>query len=212
MSALRIMVHSDYLCPWCYNADVRLRRVEEEFAGRVEIEWRAFLLRPSPRPVPDSPEAEARALEEFVRYTGSWLRPAAEPDAATFRVWETTEGPPTHSLPAHCVAKAAATLGPDAFRAMHDRLLAAYFTENRDISRTPVLRELWADAGLCADAFRGAEDPALVERTLAEHQDALERGMTGVPAAYLEGQDAFLLGAQPLALYRRWVTRNLPGA
>ena len=45
---------------------------------------------------------------------------------------------------------------------------------------------------------------------LAEHADALEQGVTGVPAARLEGQDAILVGALPLETYRRWLQRNLP--
>ena len=35
---LRFVVYSDYLCPWCVNADVRLRRLEQEYAGRVDLE------------------------------------------------------------------------------------------------------------------------------------------------------------------------------
>ena len=98
---------------------MRLRRIEDEFGDRVTVEWRAFLLRPRPD--------ASRTLETFRAYTRSWMRPAAEPDGGTFRVWATDEGPPSHSVPAHLIAKAAATIGPQAFRAMHeagdDRLL-----------------------------------------------------------------------------------------
>ena len=30
MKPVRLVVHSDYLCPWCYNAAVRLRRDHQE--------------------------------------------------------------------------------------------------------------------------------------------------------------------------------------
>ena len=95
-----LIAWSDYLCPWCYNAAVRLWRLEDEFGDRVSIEWRPFLLRPHPDP--------GRTLEKFRAYTASWARPAAEPDGGTFRVWATEEGPPSHSVPPHLVAKAAA--------------------------------------------------------------------------------------------------------
>ena len=101
---VRLIVFSDYLCPWCFNAAVRLRRVEEEYTGVLELRWRSFLLRPAPR--------ANRDLKRFVRYTQSWLRPAAEPDAGCFRVWETTAGPPSHSVPPQVIAKAAARVGP----------------------------------------------------------------------------------------------------
>lgn len=106
---------------------MRLRQVEKEFAGEVRVAWRSFLLRPRPD--------KARTLEEFRAYTRSWLRPAAEPDAGTFQVWPGDAGPPTHSVPPHLVAKAAASLGDDAFHAMHDRLLRAYFAESRERHR-----------------------------------------------------------------------------
>jgi predicted DsbA family dithiol-disulfide isomerase len=206
MTPLRLRVWSDYLCPWCYNASVRLARLERELGPALDLEWRAYLLRPAPRADDDRDEA----LRRFVRYTQSWLRPAAEGDGGVFRVWETTEGPPSHSVPAHVAAKAAQALGPDAFRALHPRLLAAYFAENRDISRRDVLRALWREVGLPDAAFERVDDPGLERAVRAEHAEALELGVTGVPAAQLEGMDAALVGALPYETYRRWLVRHLP--
>jgi predicted DsbA family dithiol-disulfide isomerase len=202
---VRLVVWSDYLCPWCYNASVRLTKLQHELAGALEIEWRAFLLRPQPRAAGDR-EAE---LHRFARYTQSWLRPAAEPDAGSFRVWESGEGPPSHSVPAHLAAKAARRLGPEAFAALHPRLLRAYFAESRDISARPVLEALWRESGLPPEAFAACDDPSLLRQVLAEHADAVEQGASGVPAAKLAGQDAVLVGALPLETYRRWVVRQL---
>jgi predicted DsbA family dithiol-disulfide isomerase len=205
VAPLRLVVWSDYLCPWCYNASVRLTKLQQEFGNALEVEWRAFLLRPEPRTRGDR-EAE---LHRFVRYTQSWLRPASEPDAGNFRVWESGEGPPSHSVPAHLAAKAALRLGREAFAALHPLLLRAYFAENRDISARPTLDALWREAGLPAADFAACDDPALLRTVRAEHADALEQGATGVPAAKLADQDAILLGALPLETYRRWVLRHL---
>jgi predicted DsbA family dithiol-disulfide isomerase len=204
VAALRLTVWSDYLCPWCYNASVRLEKLQQELGAALEIEWRAYLLRPSPRPPGDG----ARELERFVRYTQSWLRPAAEPDSGSFRVWETSAGPPSHSVPAHLAAKAARRLGPEAFRALHGRLLRAYFSENRDVSERATLEALWREVDLAPGEFAAVDDPALLREVLSEHADALEQGVTGVPAARLAGQDAVLLGALPLETYRRWLQRH----
>jgi predicted DsbA family dithiol-disulfide isomerase len=201
MAAVQLVVYSDYLCPWCYNAAVRLRRLQAEFGDALAIDWRAYLLRPRVDP--------NRTLEQFRAYTRSWLRPAAEPDAGTFRVWEGDAGPPSHSVPPHLVAKAAATLGPDAFDAVHERLLAAYFAENRDITDLDTLRAVWDEAGLPASAFTRVEDPALLRAVADEHNEAVERDVSGVPAVLLLGRDVPLLGAHPIELYRRWVQRAL---
>lgn len=198
MEPLRFVVYSDYLCPWCYNASRRLHRLEAELPD-IEITWKSYLLRPRP--------AANRDLEQFRRYTESWQRPAADPDAGAFRVWSTDAGPPTHSVPAHLVAKAAAELGRDAFRAVHDRLLVAYFEDNRDISDSDTLRAIWADAGLPEADFARRDDPALLERVLADHAEALEMGANGVPAIRQEGRDAAVTGALPYEAYLRWVQK-----
>ena len=177
--------------------------MEEEFGDSLAIEWRSFLLRPHP--------AEKREFEKFVRYTQSWLRPAAEPDAPRFQVWETSEGPPSHSVPPHLVAKAAASLGASSFRVIHDRLLRAYFSENRDITAVATLRAIWNEAGLPEAEFERSEDPALLEETLGQHREAVEGGVTGVPASAAAGSAAFVVGAHPVELYRRWITRLQSG-
>ncbi|MDJ0850230.1 MAG: DsbA family protein [Myxococcota bacterium] len=201
MEPLTLVAWSDYLCPWCYNASVRLHRLEDESGGRVRIEWRSYLLRPNP--------SSRRDPERFRAYTESWLRPSAEEDSGDFRVWSGDAGPPSHSVPAHQVAKAAAGYGVEPFRRMHDRLLRAYFGENRDISAADTLRELWSEVGLPDAGFAKREEPAILERILDEHAEALEGGATGVPAVRMEGNDAIIVGAHPLELYQRWVRRTL---
>jgi predicted DsbA family dithiol-disulfide isomerase len=111
-------------------------------------------------------------------------------------------------VPAHLAAKAARRLGPEAFRALHGRLLRAYFSENRDVSERATLEALWREVDLAPGEFAAVDDPALLREVLSEHADALEQGVTGVPAARLAGQDAVLLGALPLETYRRWLQRH----
>ena len=180
---------------------MRLRRLKEEFGNRIVIEWRSFLLRPRPDPT--------RTLEKFKAYTRSWERAASDPEGGTFRVWESDAGPPSHSVPPHLVAKAAATLGEEAFYRVHDRLLHAYFAENRDITDTDTLRAIWREAGLPDEAFARAADPALLKETIDQHNEAVELGVDGVPCVCMEGRDGWVTGAQPIELYRRWIERAL---
>jgi len=201
MEALGLIVYSDYLCPWCYLGTVRLRRIAEEFGDRLQWEWRSFLLRPQPDP--------RRTLEKFRAYTQSWQRPAAEPDAPPFHVWESDAGPPSHSVPPHMAAKAAALLGPDAFRRMHDRLMRAYFTENRDITDASTLLALWRELELPEEGFARTTDPALLQETIAQHNEALDHGIDGVPAVRMQGRDGAVIGAQPVETFRHWINRHL---
>jgi predicted DsbA family dithiol-disulfide isomerase len=179
-----------------------MRRLETEFGDRVSLEWRSFLLRPRPRTRPAD-------LEKFRAYTQSWLRPAADPESGRFQVWQGDAGPPSHSVPPHLVAKAAATLGDGEFRRMRDRLFEAYFGENRDITDDDTLRALWREVELPEADFEHSRDPALLRETLQQHAEAQEVGATGVPAVQLVGNSAVIVGAHPLELYQRWVKRTL---
>jgi predicted DsbA family dithiol-disulfide isomerase len=87
--------------------------------------------------------------------------------------------------------------------------MEAYFAENRDITDPGVQRELWRGVGLSAATFDLVSDPALLQATLREHQEALDAGATGVPAARIEGRDGLIVGAYPLELYQRWIRRAL---
>jgi predicted DsbA family dithiol-disulfide isomerase len=44
---------------------------------------------------------------------------------------------------------------------------------------------------------------------LAEHDQAVELGVGGVPAVRLAGGDVAITGAQPTEAYRRWIQKNL---
>jgi predicted DsbA family dithiol-disulfide isomerase len=203
---LRVIVYSDFLCPWCWSAATRLAAVEAVLGDALALEWRSFLLRPRPQ------ERTPEALERFRAYSRGWLRVAEDEPRAPFRVWASDAGPPTHSLPPHLVAKAAAALGVDAGRRMRERLFRAYFAESRDVSERAVLEALWAEAGLDPTGFARSDDPELVRRTRAEHEEAVACGATGVPAVRLAGQDFALVGAQPEAVYLRWFRRALDQA
>jgi predicted DsbA family dithiol-disulfide isomerase len=159
------------------------------------------LLRPEP--------ARHRDLEKFRAYTRSWLTPASEEESGDFQVWATDQGPPSHSVPPHLVAKAAAQVGAEAFERIHQRLLRAYFSESRDITDWNTLEELWRELDLPAEAFAVAHQSATLQSVLRQYRRARELGATGVPAIQLVGNEAVIVGAHPADLYRRWIDRSL---
>lgn len=179
---------------------MRLRELEEELDGRLRVTWRSFLLRPRPSPEP-------RSLDRFRAYTESWRRAQEEEPRAGFRVWASDEGPPSHSVPPHRVAKAAARIDEAAAGTLHDLLLDAYFRRSRDITREEVLRDLWARAGLPPERFDESANPELLAEIEEDFREAFEHGAAGAPAVRLAGSYGVLMGAQPTDVYRRWVLR-----
>lgn len=206
MPPLEVIVYSDFLCPWCWNAATRLGAVETELGDQIALSWRSYLLRPDSRP--RTPEA----LTRFRAYTQGWQRVAEDEPRAPFRPWQGDAGPPTHSLPPHQTAKAAEAFGVEAGRRMRDRLFRAYFVESRDISDAATLRALWREIDLADADFPSPPDPAVTRRILAEHAEAQALGATGVPAVRLADRDFVLVGAQPEAAYLRWFRRALDGS
>jgi predicted DsbA family dithiol-disulfide isomerase len=179
---------------------VRLDEVRRRHPGAVELEWRAFLLRPRPEP---------RPVEAFRRYTESWQRPASLEPAASFSAWSGEHDPPSHSVPAAVAAKAVAVLTPDRFDAFHLALLEAYFTHNRTVSDLAVLVDVARSVGIDGDevAARLAEQAdELTRQVMADHRRAVELGITGVPAVVIDDQWP-LMGAQDVEFYERIVTR-----
>lgn len=204
MNAVRLVVYSDFLCPWCWNAATKLASVQEQLGANLEIEWRSYLLRPHAKRG-DPP----RDLDAFRAYTQSWLRVAEDEPRAPFQPWASDAGPPSHSVPPHVVAKAAAALGDDEGRRMRERLFRAYFAESRDITDRATLRALWSEAQLPDAAFASCDDPEHARRVLADHEEARTLGATGVPAMRLADQDFVLVGAQPEAVVLRWLRRAI---
>jgi predicted DsbA family dithiol-disulfide isomerase len=204
VSGVRLIVYSDFLCPWCWNAATKLASVQQSLGPALTVEWKSYLLRPRPEP--------GRDLEKFRAYTQGWLRVAADEPRAPFVPWASDAGPPSHSVPAHAVAKAAAALSEEAGARLRDRLFRAYFAESRDISDRSTLAALWNEVGLAPDAFATSDDPGFVRQVFADHEEAQSLGATGVPAVRLADQDFVLVGAQPEAVYQRWLSRALAAA
>lgn len=167
---LKIKVYSDYVCPYCYLAEIPLR---EAIRGTdAEVEWMPFELRPEPNPTL-RPEGEylQRAWSESVypmaRRMGVPITlPAVSPQPHTHLAFEGYQYAREHDL-------------GDAYSV---RVLEGFFRDGLDIGDAEVLTALAGEVGL--DRERFAE--ALRARTYREaHRRALrvayELGVTGVP-------------------------------
>jgi predicted DsbA family dithiol-disulfide isomerase len=192
-------VWSDVLCPWCYNASVCLGRVQEDLRGEIDLDlrWKSYLLRPCPEPKP---------MDRFRRYTESWRKPAGQPDAGEFRVWASDEPPPSHSIPPAVAVKASAR--QDAFDRYHHALMEAYFSRNLDVTARHNILAVAGECGLDVARFEAdLDDPALAERVVADHNEAVELGISGVPCVVV-GEGFAMPGSQDRAVYAN-VARRL---
>lgn len=188
---------ADVVCPWCY---LGWRRLEKALAMRPDLQatvtWRPYQLDPTlPEegvdrknyyaakfPDPERREAGARVLNA-----------AAAEDGISWNLAEIPISPNTNA--AHRLirwAQGEGLQGP-----VLEGVLAAYFTELRDIGDPVVLADIGEKAGLdrmrLLQLFSEGVDKDTVAR---EHFQAHQAGVSGVPFMIFDGKIA-VSGAEP---------------
>jgi predicted DsbA family dithiol-disulfide isomerase len=196
--SIQIAVWSDYVCPFCYLELPVLDRIRSELGHPVDIDWRAFELRPDPVPTlpPDGEYLHRvwnRSVYPMARERGLKLRlPPVQP----------------RSRKAHEAAEFAREAGQ--FEAMHEALLKAFFEDGRDLADLDVLADVGCAVGLDPAELRQAlESGRYARKVLDDEQLAREIGITGVPALLIRaGARGYLLsGAQPYEAVRSIIER-----
>jgi len=201
---VRLDVFSDYLCPWCYNAAVRLREVQQAYGDRVHIHWRTFPLVPAEQP--------DRRVTEKTRE--GWQRIGAEEPRASFAPPPVDTPLPTSSIPALTAAKCAERQGEAAFARFHERLFTALFRDNLDIGRPDVLRRLARETALDLARFETDYAGEAYEAVLRDCAEGTAWfGVSGLPTVILN-EKLSLVGAVPTERYRLlidWMLAGEPG-
>ena len=184
---LRIDVWSDYVCPFCYLELPALQRLQQQFGEQLEVVWRAFELRPDPKPTLD-PDGE------YLHST--WNRavyPMAEQRGMLLRL------PPVQPRSRLALEAAAFAESHGRFAAMHEALFRGFFAQGRDIGDLEVLCAIGREAGLDAGAMRQAlREGRHTAGVLDDERLAQALGVSGVPILFLRRADAPWEQALPL--------------
>jgi predicted DsbA family dithiol-disulfide isomerase len=196
---VRVSVWSDYVCPFCYLELPVLDRLRAEFRDRVEIDWRAFELRPAPEPTldPNAPYLH--------RVWGRSVLPMAERRGMTLRL------PPVQPRSRKALETAAFARRAGRFDPVHQALFKAFFEDGRDLGDLDVLVGIGRANGLDADDLRAALESGRHEaEVVADQRRAREIGLAAVPTMLVaagragtgpagagQGSYEVLSGAQP---------------
>lgn len=174
---IKIEVFSDYVCPYCFLAKRPLEEVARDEG--VEIEWMPFELRPYPA---DTLRPEDDYLPRV--WEGS-VYPLAKSLGISIQLPSISPQPYTHlAFEGYQFAKERGKA-----TAYNERVLEAFFQEDKDIGRVDVLSQLAKEIGLSADEFGSA----LSERKYKSiHQEALiyayRQKISSVPAFVVNGE------------------------
>ncbi|MFZ5557111.1 MAG: DsbA family oxidoreductase [Pseudomonadota bacterium] len=185
MSGVPVTVFTDYICPFCYVGDRRLRAVAQ--VQPLAIDWRFIEIHP------DNPPA-GRPVAALGYPPAQWrvmmdnLRRMAEAEGLVIAERTFT----TNSRRALLLAEAVRVLEPERFDAVDEALFAAFFAGRRNIADPAVLAEVAAGAGVGGATVAAAQtDPRFAARLQDNHRLAARLGVTGTPT--------FVVGARVLA-------------
>ncbi len=200
---MKVEIWSDVVCPFCYIGKRRFEAGLEQFSHpeAVEVVWRSFELAPDFAPVPGQSTYEVLAAKKGV--------PAAEGRRMSDHVagvaqevglqYDFDRTVPANTFLAHQLIHLGAHHGRQ--DATKERLMAAYYTEGRDLNDVETLVQLGTEAGLDAAEIR----QALAAGTYAEavrydEYQAQQIGVRGVPFFVFDDKYA-VSGAQPAELF-----------
>jgi predicted DsbA family dithiol-disulfide isomerase len=194
---LQIVMYQDPLCAWCYVAERRVELLRQELGELVRIQYRSYALRPHDAlPTPQEVAAQVREVRRARREPeGKLLRPD---------LWRSSD-PPRSSLPALVALEAARLQGPDAQRALAQAMRMAGLEQGVNVTRSDVIYELASRVGLNMNRFSAAfTSPSTHGLVADDHEDAVERGVKGVPTLVMAGR-WMVSGLRTLEEYREHV-------
>jgi predicted DsbA family dithiol-disulfide isomerase len=130
-------------------------------------------------------------------------------DAPTFQLPQVGARYPRSSLPALEAAAWVRESHPASFPAFDQALFEAFFERTEDISDPVVLARITVVVGLDPAALEEVFPSGAYRRiVLQEHREASDRGIRGVPAVLIAGQDP-IIGAVPYAALRQAIEDGL---
>ncbi len=184
---VRITVFSDYVCPFCYLEEPDLARVREEYGDRVEVDWRAYELRPDPVPTLD-PDGEY-----LHRVWNASVYPMARSMGMTLRL------PPVQPRSRKALEAAEFARDNGRYDTMHTALFKAFFEDGRDLANPEVLLDVAASVGLEREDLRTAlEENRYTEKVLSDEKLAARLGVGSVPTMLVAPADALLENAEAI--------------
>ena len=199
--ALTIDIVSDIVCPWCY---IGKRKLEAALAlpgavglPAVELRWHPFQLNPDipaegisrKQYLEDKFGGPQRASEIYdrIRAAGRGVGLELNMDGIALQ---------PNTLAAHALIAFAHRAGNAAASDVKERLLKAYFIDNRFIGSTDVLTEIAREAGLDAQAAEAfVTDPKELQAVAGADAHARGMGISGVPF-FVFNQKLSVSGAQ----------------
>lgn len=177
----KLIVFSDYICPFCFFALKRVERLQTEYD--IEVEWKNYEIHPD---IPKDGAPKSFLGKNYMQTVEENLRLLAKVEELEIRLNSFISN-------SHIALEASEfARGKGVFGSFHKRVFEAYFLEGKNIGDKSVILDLAQELRLDTDELSSALDEHRYHERLEEVQKEKTRyGIIGTPT--------FILGKTQLA-------------
>ena len=196
---LKIVVFSDYICPFCYIGFYRIEQLKENY--NIEVEWRPFEIHPE-TPKEGSELSNLPYPKEYLDMMKANIKRLADDVGISLKL---SEKLPNSRLALY-LSEFARKNGK--FEEFHKLVFDSYWKEGKDIGDQTLLLALAESVGLnkkeILDYINSEEPKSELTKSL---RDLRQYGINGVPT-FIIG-DKIVVGAQPYDVFKKVIENTL---
>ena len=188
MNNQKLEVFTDYVCPWCYLGDSRIKKIKNEF--KVDIQLIHFPLHPeTPR--------EGRTLIELFGSNQEDIDQKNERMKELMILENLPYKNRTHTYNSRLAQEIGAwAQSIDNETSIHDNFFEAYFVQGLNVGLESVILDVVSKSGLNPEEARKVIKNRLFMKNIDEDWNkSRSYGVTGVPTYVYQKQS--MVGAQP---------------
>jgi len=196
---LKVIVYSDYICPFCYIGFHRIEKLKEEY--NLDVEWEPFELHPE-TPKKGFKMEGLSFPKDYLEMVMANVKRLADEEGLTLKFTGTL---PNSQL-ALFISEFARNKGK--FDDFHKLIFEAYWKEGKDIGDLSLLLDLAESVGLNKEeimAYIKSDEP--VNRLKKNMFELGRRGINGVPTFLIGNQ--FVIGAQPYEVFENVIKNEI---
>lgn len=199
VTAPKVTIYSDYICPFCFIGKERVDRLEEKFG--IDVEWKGFEIHPE-TPAGGGDLASLGFDEDRVTAIRSRVRELSEEAGLKLNLPSRI----SNSRLALQIAEFAREKGRA--REYHEAVFRAYWQEGKDIGDRELLFSLATQVGLDSEELDAYLKSGKAADKLKQHlKEVMEYGIDGVPTFVIGNK--MVVGAQPYEVLEKVLLEEL---
>jgi predicted DsbA family dithiol-disulfide isomerase len=196
---IKVVVFSDYICPFCYIGFKRIEKLKEQF--NLDVEWRPYELHPE-IPKNGVSASSLRFPKGYLEMALANVKRLAKEDNIELKFSDKFPNSQLALIYSEFAKKAGK------FEEFHKLVFDAYWKDGKDIGDPAVLLGIAESINLNLEEMQEYSKSQEPLKILKDSSFELERcGINGVPTFFIE--DRLVFGAQPYELFEMVINNVL---